>query len=83
LLRLDLTQRGNSASEKPDTMTTAEQRDLVNVYNNSRAFCGNPRRAVRDWEEENRPLTNEEYFDLIGFANLAWDEAGRTWEGAR
>jgi len=26
---------------------------------------------------------DEEYFDLIGFANLAWDEAGKTWEDAR
>lgn len=64
-------------------MTYLEKRELVNVYNNSRAFCGNPRRAVRDWEDENRQLTDEEYFDLIGFANLTWEEAGKTWEAAR
>ena len=64
-------------------LTYAQRRDLVNVYNNSRASCGDPRQAVRDWENDNRQLTDEEYFDLIGFANLAWDEAGQTWEAAR
>jgi hypothetical protein len=55
-------------------VTPSELKELVRVYNNSRLFCGNPRQAVKDWEDENRKLTDEEYFDLIGFANLAWED---------
>jgi len=60
-------------------MSPTEKRELINIYNLSRAFCGNPRQAVRDWEKENRLLKDGEYPDLLEAANLAWEEAGKTW----
>lgn len=56
-------------------MTITEKRELVRIYNQSRDFCGNPRQAVREWENENRKLTHEEYVALLDAANLAWEES--------
>jgi hypothetical protein len=56
-------------------ITNEERRELVSVYNTSRDFCGNPRQAVRQWEAENRELTDEEYLEVLDAANLAWEES--------
>lgn len=55
--------------------TRAEINALARIYNQSRDFCGNPRQAVRDWEDENHPITDEEYFTVMTLANQLWEES--------
>lgn len=56
-------------------MKPHELRELARIYCQSRDFCGNPRQAIRDWEDENRPLTDEEYSNVLDAANLMWKES--------
>jgi len=71
-LRLVLTQRGNPASGKPESMTTAEMKSAVDTLNEFRNMCGTYRDALVAWQEDNRSLTPWERFEVIAAAQEQW-----------
>lgn len=54
-----------------------ELRDLVSILIQTRDFCGNEREALREWQLENRRLTEEERFDVAAEVSRRWREAQR------
>lgn len=52
-------------------------RDLIAALLQTRDFCGNERETLREWQQENRRLTDEERFFVVSEVARRWNESQR------
>ena len=55
-------------------LTSAELRQLTSIMLNIRQFCGNLHEAVKEWEAENHPISDEDYAKAFDVAAMRWEE---------